>query len=98
MSVVLLVNLVNFLYRMVMICSRGGRKRKLQWDTGVDKKHNFVLDFSCQHHCDFLMFENFTQNFSKTLVRKTLKKVCLYHEEELQKGLLRKKENLEKLK
>ena len=98
MSVVFLVNIVNFFYRILMICSIRWRKRKLRWDTGVDKKHDFVLDFCCQHHCDFLMFENFTQNFSKSLVKETLRRVCIHHQDEQQKGILKKKENLDKLK
>lgn len=96
MTVVFLVNVFNFHYRILMICSIRWRKRKLQWDTGVDKNQNFVLDFCCQHHCDFLMLENFTQNFSKSLVKRTLRKVCLHHQEEQQKGILEKKEILEK--
>ena len=94
---VFLVNIVNFLYRISMVSSIRWRKEKLQWNTGVDKNHTFVLDFVCLHHCDFLLFENFMQNFSNSLVKKTLKNVCIYHQEEQQKGLLKKKEKLDKL-
>ena len=92
-----IVTLVNCLYRILMLSSSTCRKKKLKWDVlskKVDKKHDFLLDFICTHHCDFLLFENFNQNFNKIVVRKTLKKVCEHHEEEMKRGLIEKSEYL----
>ena len=73
---------------------------KLKWDClerNKWKKYDFILDFICENHCDFLLIENFRQNFSKLVVWKTLVKVCQYHEEEIKLGLIQRKEKLQNM-
>ena len=54
------------------------RKLKLRWDVlerEKDQQTDFILDSICKKHSDFLIFENFSENFSKIVVRKTLHKI-----------------------
>ena len=64
-----------------MILSVRMRKLKLKFDVmqrEKDKKFDFLLDFICAKHSDFLLFENFRHNCSQTVVMMTLTK-CFQH-------------------
>lgn len=73
-----LITGLNFIYRVLMYLYKDLRKLKLRWDVlerEKDQQTDFILDSICKKHSDFLIFENFSENFSKIVVRKTLHKI-----------------------
>jgi len=70
---------LNFIYRVLMYVYKDLRKKKLSWDVldrEKEQQADFILDSICKKHSDFLVFENFSENFSTIVVRKTLLKIA----------------------
>ena len=70
---------LNFIYRVLMYLYKDLRKKKLSWDVLKREKEqqaDWQLDSICKKHSDFLVFENFSENFSTIVVRKTLLKIA----------------------
>ena len=83
----LVMSMINMLYRTTMILSVRMRKLKLKFDImhqEKEKKFDFLLDFICGKHSDFLLFENFRHNCSQTVVMMTLTKCFEHYQREKQ--------------
>ena len=71
---------VSALKRVVLVAFQSLRRQKLKWTyLGREKDGRFhswtLLNSISVRHSDYLFFEIFGQNFSKSLVRKTLVKL-----------------------
>eukprot|EP00092_Neocalanus_flemingeri_P027253 GFUD01029555.1.p1 GENE.GFUD01029555.1~~GFUD01029555.1.p1 ORF type:complete len:412 (-),score=103.73 GFUD01029555.1:115-1311(-) len=94
-----LVTGFNFLYRVLMYLYKDLRKMKLGWDVlerEKDQQTDYVLDPICKKHSDFLIFENFSENFSKLIVRKTLHKIYEQNAKDAQDSINRSLEEIKK--
>eukprot|EP00092_Neocalanus_flemingeri_P027254 GFUD01029556.1.p1 GENE.GFUD01029556.1~~GFUD01029556.1.p1 ORF type:complete len:408 (-),score=106.84 GFUD01029556.1:102-1286(-) len=99
LAFVSLVTGVNFLYRVLMYLYKDLRKMKLGWDVlerEKDQKTDYILDPICKKHSDFLIFENFSENFSKLIVRKTLHKIYEQNAKDEQDSINRRLEEIKK--
>ena len=72
-----LLSTVSLLKRLALLSSKTLRRQKLKWTyLNRDKDGKFhsktLLEPLAARHSDYLFFEIFGQNFSKSLVRKTL--------------------------
>ena len=81
LSFVTLLSAVNLVWRIALVQSQTLRRKKLQWtylkkrEDGAPPNHDLVNSISVTHS-NYLFFELFGQNFTKSLIRKTLVKLC----------------------
>ena len=80
LSFVTLLSAVNLVWRIILVQSQSMRRIKLKWtflnkssdsDTGGPGSWTLLNPISVTHS-NYLFFELFGQNFTKSLVRKTL--------------------------
>merc|ERR1711936_183922 len=77
LSFVTLLSALSLVWRIVLVQSQTLRRMKLQWtylqkrEEGGPRNHDLVNPISVTHS-NYLFFELFGQNFTKSLIRKTL--------------------------
>ena len=77
LSFVTLISAFNLVWRIVLVQSQSIRRKKLEWTylriRADDEPTSWTLLNSISvTHSNYLFFELFGQNFTKSLVRKTL--------------------------
>ena len=81
LSFVTLLSALSLVWRIVLVQSQTFRRIKLQWtylqkrEEGGPPNHDLVNPISVTHS-NYLFFELFGQNFTKSLIRKTLVQLC----------------------